>query len=146
MPFGKEKRAMTNNGQIKSMLIPHISKLPKSKGIDAKKGVEKNRDPNEFKNLLKEHIAPSEREKGIHLSTHAARRLRERNLEVDSSEFFKLKSAFQKLKQKGGQDSLIITDKAAYIVDVPNRKVVTAIDKGSIVDNVFTKIDSTVMV
>ena len=40
----------------------------------------------------------------------------------------------------------MITDKAAYIVDVPNQKVVTAIDKNNIVDNVFTKIDSTVLV
>jgi hypothetical protein len=29
---------------------------------------------------------------------------------------------------------------------VANKKVVTAIDKGSLLDNVFTKIDSTVMV
>ena len=50
------------------------------------------------------------------------------------------------LKNKGGKDSLVITDKAAYIVDVPGKKVVTAIDKESIESNVFTKIDSTVLV
>lgn len=137
---------MANNGQINNMLIPNVSKLPKHRNVDVNKGVDKNVNPNEFKDLLKEHVAPAEKEKGIHLSTHAAKRLKERNLEMDSSEFFKLKSAFQKLKEKGGQDSLVITDKAAYIVDVPNQKVVTAIDKESIVDNVFTKIDSTVMV
>jgi flagellar operon protein len=52
----------------------------------------------------------------------------------------------KKLQEKGGQDSLVITEKAAYIVDVANNKVVTAIDKDNIADNVFTKIDSTVLV
>ena len=51
-----------------------------------------------------------------------------------------------KLRAKGGKDSLVITDQAAYIVDVKNNKVVTAVDKGSMNENVFTKIDSTVFV
>lgn len=138
---------MANNGQINNMLIPNVSKLPKHKNVGNKSNVNSTpANPNEFRDLLKEHSAPLEKETGIHLSTHAARRLKERNLEMDSAEFFKLKDAFQKLKDKGGQDSLVITDKAAYIVDVPNQKVVTAIDKNNIVDNVFTKIDSTVLV
>ncbi len=142
---------MANNGQINNMLIPNISKLPKHKNIGGNQKVnDTSANPNEFRDLLKEHsnpvANPLESETGIQLSTHAARRLKERNLEMDSAEFFKLKDAFQKLKEKGGQDSLVITDKAAYIVDVPNQKVVTAIDKNNIVDNVFTKIDSTVLV
>ena len=51
-----------------------------------------------------------------------------------------------KLKEKGGQNSLIVSDKAAYIVDVKNNKVVTAVDKESMGENVFTKIDSTVFI
>jgi flagellar operon protein len=49
------------------------------------------------------------------------------------------------LKLKGGQDSLVITGKAAYIVDVSKNTIVTAIDKDSIGENVFTKIDSTIL-
>ena len=51
-----------------------------------------------------------------------------------------------KLKKKGGHDSLVITNKAAYIVDVDDNKIVTAIDKNNIENNIFTKIDSTVIV
>ncbi len=146
---------MASNGQINNMLIPNISKLPKHKNVGGtQKITDPSVNPNEFRDLLKEKSSPVanplannlDRETGIQLSTHAARRLKERNLEMDSAEFFKLKDAFNKLKEKGGQDSLVITDKAAYIVDVPNQKVVTAIDKNNIVDNVFTKIDSTVLV
>jgi flagellar operon protein len=69
----------------------------------------------------------------------------ERNITLDAEEFTKLKTALQKLRIKGGQDSLVITNKAAYILDVVNNKVVTAMDKQSLNDNVFTKIDSTLI-
>jgi len=48
------------------------------------------------------------------------------------------------LKNKGGHDSLVITNKAAYVVDVDKNTVVTAVDKNNMNENVFTKIDSTI--
>ena len=100
----------------------------------------------EFKNLLKEESKELGEQHGLNLSTHAAKRLRERNLEMDTEEFFKLRGAVDKLKSKGGKDSLIITDKAAYIVDVNKNTIVTAVDKNNLMENVFTKIDSTMIV
>ncbi|MCF8057673.1 MAG: hypothetical protein K9K67_00140 [Bacteriovoracaceae bacterium] len=136
---------MGKQGSINSMLIPNVSKLPKHSKVDKAK-IDPNAIPNEFKNLLQEQVGTPQGERPIQLSVHAAKRLKERNLEMDNAEFFKLRSAFKKLQEKGGQDSLVITDKAAYIVDVANNKVVTAIDKENIAENVFTKIDSTVLV
>ncbi len=136
---------MSKQAQINNMLIPNVSKLPKHKKVDkSQQGQDVN--PNEFQNLLQEQVGAPQGEKPIQLSVHAAKRLKERNLEMDNGEFFKLRNAFKKLQEKGGQDSLVITEKAAYIVDVANNKVVTAIDKDNIADNVFTKIDSTVLV
>lgn len=135
---------MGNKGSINNMLIPNVSKLPEHKKV-VKQGGNELHNPNEFKELLERQIGPKD-EKPIQLSVHAAKRLKERNMDLDNAEFFKLRSAFQKLQEKGGQDSLVITEKAAYIVDVANKKVVTAIDRENIADNVFTKIDSTVLV
>jgi flagellar operon protein len=138
---------MGENGKINNLLIPQVSKLPKSKKSDA--GNKVGEEGKEFKSLLDQTIDQGTvvpKQEGIHLSTHAQKRIQERNLMIDNDEFFKLKGAFDKLREKGGQDSLIITDKAAYIVDVNSNKIVTAIDKGSIAENVFTKIDSTVVV
>lgn len=140
---------MSNNGNVNNFLIPNVSKLPSHKKVDKTNrlpGGQQTAEQAEFKNLLKDEIGQAQQEHGINLSMHAAKRLKERNLEMDSPEFFKIKDAIQKLKAKGGQDSLVITDKAAYIVDVPNNKIVTAIDKDNMADNVFTKIDSTVVV
>lgn len=131
---------------INNILIPNVSKIPSSKKVNVDNRIDSQKSGEEFKSLLKDQVAQTKKEHGINLSTHAAKRLHERNLTMDSDEFYKLKDAMVKLRSKGGQDSLVITDKAAYIVDVPNNKIVTAIDKGSITDNVFTKIDSTVIV
>ena len=56
----------------------------------------------------------------------------------------KIREGVDKLREKGGKESLIVTNQAAYIVDVDKSTVVTAIDKDAMADNVFTKIDSTV--
>jgi flagellar operon protein len=72
------------------------------------------------------------------------KRLQERNIELDGNEYMKLKEAMTKLRGKGGHDSLVITNKAAYVVDVDKNTVVTAVDKNNMNENVFTKIDSTI--
>jgi flagellar operon protein len=132
-----------SQSNVNNFLIPNVTKLPSQKNVKKVKDTSEQIQNSEFNSLLKDKIQDNS---GISLSTHAARRLQERNLEMDGAEILKLKDAFKKLEIKGGQDSLVITEKAAYIVDVANKKVVTAIDKGSLLDNVFTKIDSTVMV
>lgn len=134
------------NSKINNMLIPNVSKIGGQKKVDVSNKPNSSKEAAEFKNLLEQEVSQAKDKHGIQLSIHAAKRLKERNLTIDGNEFFKLQDAFKKLKDKGGQDSLVITDKAAYIVDVNNNKVVTAINKESIQDNVFTKIDSTVIV
>tara|TARA_Y100000296_G_C5171606_1_gene257627 strand:+ start:1390 stop:1809 length:420 start_codon:yes stop_codon:yes gene_type:complete len=137
------------DNNVNNYFIPNINKVPGQKKVDLRDrlgGESSVKNQDEFKNLLKEQISDVQQEHGISLSVHAAKRLQERNLDIDTDEYFKLRGAMDKLRSKGGRDSLVITDKAAYIVDVPSNKVVTAIDKGSIQENVFTKIDSTVVV
>ena len=130
------------NGNINNILIPNVTRTGRTEKVN--KQVDKNANPNEFNNLLKETIE-SQQSEGIKLSVHAAKRLQDRNMDVDGAELKKIQSGIDKLASKGGNDSLLITGKGAYIVDVPNRTIVTAIDKDSISENVFTKIDSTVI-
>ena len=43
---------------------------------------------------------------------------------------------------KGARSSLVLMDKAALVVSVPNRTVITAVDKAALKENIFTNIDS----
>ena len=101
-----------------------------------------------FSNFLRSKIENEENKDGlgVRLSGHAKKRLEERNLTMDGNEFLKIRDGIDKLKEKGGKDSLIVTKQAAYIVDVDKQTVVTAMDKNDMAENVFTKIDSTLFI
>ena len=129
---------------INNMLIPNVTKVPGQKKVDVSNKLPKSSATSDFGELLNSVENKSQLKDGISLSTHAARRLQERQIDFDGNEYLKVKEAITRLKAKGGRDSLVITDKAAYIVDVKGNKVVTAVDKASMNENVFTKIDSTV--
>ena len=129
------------NSKINQNLIPQVNKLPKK---EVGKAVPKT-GQNEFDKIFQEKLAPK-KEAGLHLSKHAQKRIEDRSLNFDQNEFIKLKDAIGKLKDKGGKDSLVVTNNNAYIVDVNNEKVVTAMKKEDMNENVFTKIDSTMFI
>lgn len=132
---------MGNNGKIDDSLTV----LGTSKFVKEREPKAKSKYLKDFKNVLRNEIKKEEDNQGIEISLHAAKRIEDRNLEIDNEEFLKLRGAINKLRDKGGQESLIITDKAAYIIDVNQNRIVTAIDKDNMEENVFTKIDSTLV-
>ena len=54
--------------------------------------------------------------------------------------------AVNKAAAKGARQSLLVMDNQAFIVSVTNRTVITALDGSSMKENVFTNIDSAVIV
>lgn len=136
------------NKAVNPNLIPQVTKTSVHKKVDVRNKLPQEGGNSEFKGILEQQVAQDAKplHSGIELSTHAAKRIEERKIDFNGEEFAKVKDAMAKVKAKGGKDSLVITDKAAYIVDVANSKVVTAVDKENMAENVFTKIDSTVFV
>ena len=84
---------------------------------------------------------------GVKFSQHASQRLQTRNINLSNDQMNQLKSAVDKAAQKGARESLILMNNdLALVVSVTNRTVITAMDGASIRDNVFTNIDSAVIV
>lgn len=77
----------------------------------------------------------------ITLSVHARRRLEERAIPFSQEVEEKLREGFRTLEAKGGRTSLIVVDGVAFVVNVPERTVVTCVENGN---RVFTHIDSVV--
>lgn len=95
--------------------------------------------PNEFQNILDQNM--------LKFSNHASKRLEQRGIEFSSEQMNSLNQAIDKAAAKGSKDSLILMqNNVALIVNVPNRTVVTAMDGNSMKDNVFTQIDSAVII
>ena len=80
----------------------------------------------------------------VKLSKHALQRLESRNIKLSDNEMNKINDAVQKAEAKGAKDSLVMMDKTAFIVNIPNRTVVTAMSLANANENVFTNIDSVV--
>jgi len=69
-----------------------------------------------------------------------------RNINLSADDLNRMNQAVSKAASKGAKQSLLVMDKQAFIVSVPNRTVITALDEGSMKENVFTNIDSAVIV
>ncbi|MBP2650217.1 MAG: flagellar operon protein [Firmicutes bacterium] len=83
---------------------------------------------------------------GLKFSQHALDRLETRNIALNKTDLAKISGAVEKAAQKGARESLILMDNLALVVSVKNRTVITAMDGGSVRDNVFTNIDSAVII
>jgi flagellar operon protein len=81
---------------------------------------------------------------GVRFSNHAQKRLQSRDIYLDSENVGRLSDAIDKAEKRGGKSSLVMVDDLAFIVNVPDRTVVTALDKNQRGEGVFTQIDSVV--
>ena len=72
-------------------------------------------------------------------------RLADRNIELTVDQMERLAEGAQKAGVKGIRDSLVMVDNLAFIVNVPNSTVVTAMDQNQADENIFTNIDGAVI-
>jgi flagellar operon protein len=80
----------------------------------------------------------------LKFSNHAQTRMISREISLDKDELNRLESAITKVDSKNGRESLVMLDDKAFIVNVPNRTVVTLFTKEQLQDDVVTNIDSAV--
>lgn len=84
--------------------------------------------------------------KDLKISAHAMDRLKERNISLSDTDMNNLKSAVENIRSKGGREALILYNNVAFITSIRNNTIITAVDQSSLKENVFTNIDSAVIV
>lgn len=82
----------------------------------------------------------------LKFSKHASSRLQDRNIELSESQMDRLNAGMQKANEKGINESLVLMDQMAFIVNVKNSTVITALNDQEMKDNVFTNIDGAIIV
>lgn len=82
----------------------------------------------------------------VKVSAHAQQRIRQRSIVMGEAEQRSIAEAFRLLNAKGARDALLLRSDAAFVVNVPNRTIVTAMGQGELNDRVFTGIDSAMLV
>lgn len=91
-----------------------------------------------FADLLERAAGPQP----VTISTHAAQRLDERAIELTDSDRQRIGVALDTLAAKGSRDAILLGSDAAFVVNVPNRTVVTALAPDEMRDRAITQIDS----
>ena len=98
-----------------------------------------------FNSVLRQKLLGSEEVNAtLKFSKHAANRLVDRNITLSDSQIERLSDGARKAGEKGIQDSLVVVDELAFIVNIPNKTVITAMDQTETNENVFTNIDGAV--
>jgi len=82
----------------------------------------------------------------LKFSAHAKDRLGMRNINLSAADVSRMTDAVNKAAAKGAKQSLLVMNNLAFIVSVTNRTVITALDDSNMKENVFTNIDSAVIV
>jgi flagellar operon protein len=82
---------------------------------------------------------------GVKFSNHAVERMVSRGIRFSPDQMGKLNEAIDRAASKGSKDTLVLMNDAALIVSVKNKTVVTVMDKSALKENVFTNIDSTIV-
>ena len=79
----------------------------------------------------------------LRFSKHANERLASRNIQLSTEQRERLEGGVDRASQKGIRDSLVMVDNMAFIVNVTNRTVITAVGDGD--DKIFTNIDGAII-
>lgn len=90
-------------------------------------------------------LGSSHAAQGVKFSNHAVERMMARGIKFNQDDMGRLNTAVEKAAAKGSKDSLVLMNDSALIVSVKNKTVVTVMDKNALKENVFTNIDSTIV-
>ncbi len=80
----------------------------------------------------------------VAFSKHALSRAEERGIEVTPTLLERLGDSVERAEAKGATNILALDQSLAFIVNVPNNRVITALSEAEMKDSIFTNIDGAV--
>ena len=98
-----------------------------------------------FETILKQTGQAAEVKDDVKFSKHAANRLNDRKIELTGKQLERLNEGTRKADAKGINESLVLVDNLAFIVNVKNNTVVTAMEQTEAGDHIYTNIDGAVI-
>ena len=109
-----------------------------------------NEQSTAFSELLRKRMenvgsVPTANNNEIEFSKHAQQRVEERGIEISSELLTQLKDSVQKAHEKGAKNILAFDAERAFIINVVQNRVITAISQDEMQGNVFTNIDGAVL-
>lgn len=98
----------------------------------------------EFGQMLQQQLQAQSQTPDVTFSKHARTRAQERGIEITQSLIDQIKGGMIRAQAKGATNILAMDSEKAFIINVPNAKVITAISQDEMGESVFTNIDGAV--
>ncbi len=95
-----------------------------------------------FREILEKQVVLEN--SNLKFSKHANERLASRNIDLTEDQLRRLETGAKKASEKGIKESLVMVDNLAFIVNIKNNTVITAVNDDD--DKVFTNIDGAVVI
>lgn len=103
-----------------------------------------------FEDVLKKKAQIAENSKSdtdsLKFSKHAGERLADRNISLTDEQLSRLEEGTKKAEKKGINESLVLLDNMAFIVNIKNNTVVTAMNQQESTEQIYTNIDGAVII
>ena len=116
---------------------PHYPVIP----VEGRKGRQKTTNGVEFKQVLAAQL-----NQPIKFSGHCEKRMEQNGIVLTTAQKDKLTAVINQAENKGAKDTFVLMDNLAFLVSIKNRTVITVIDQPRMKENIFTNIDSAVIV
>lgn len=127
---------MAKINNIHQMPLSHTKETISKQSLDIR-----NNHRLDFDNCVNKALG-----KNLKISAHANERLTSRNINLSQNDVNSINKAIDKVSVKGGKETLILYNDLALIASVPNRTIITAMDKSSLEEKIFTNIDSAIII
>ena len=122
--------------EVNGIKVPFIP-ITNDNGLQSSKTSQTN---DRFDRIFKQELDK------IKFSGHAQKRLEARNIQLSENDLTRIQTAVQKAERKGSRDSLVMMNDTAFVVNIPNKTVVTTMQVSNENENIFTNIDSVVFI
>ncbi len=122
--------------------IPSSGSIGKKPNKPVQKQGIGQRDAKDFSKILNEKL---QEKSPIKFSSHAMERIKKRNIVITQKDIKDIENALKEAERKGAKEALFVGNRFSLIVSVKNKTVITAIDEDSMRNNIFTNIDSAVI-
>lgn len=100
--------------------------------------IELSQGLSEFQKVFADEIAK------MKLTSSAQSKINDNGISLSDLDMIKLESAITRAESKKSETAMVMLNDNAYIVDVPSRSIINAIDKQELMNTVIKGIDSAV--
>ena len=127
-------------------MIQRVSGQQRTDALQAR--VQRQGTAGAFGAMFQQELAKSTQQQpqalGVEFSKHAISRAQERGIEVTPDLMDQLAGSVIRAQAKGATNLLAMDTEKAFIINVPNARVITAITQEEMRENIFTNIDGAV--